>query len=163
MQCGAKNILYPLYIVAVTDTEHIVFRSFAVLCIHIMVLVESFESFTNIILGVFTDSVHHFARFSRCQLCNHYPNQCWNIIYWSLRNKIQWNLNQKSYILFKEKHLKMSSEKWRPFCLDHIVLKCSARNYNKPRQKRITCEIWITQMAINNSLGLARCGKILNV
>ena len=31
-----------------------------------------------------------------------YLNQCWNIVNWTLRNKVQWNLNQKSYIFIKE-------------------------------------------------------------
>ena len=33
----------------------------------------------------------------------HYLNQCWNIVNWILRNRLQWNLNQNSDI-FIEKH-----------------------------------------------------------
>ena len=29
---------------------------------------------------------------------SHYPNQCWYFVYWTLRNKLQWNLNRNSYI-----------------------------------------------------------------
>ena len=32
----------------------------------------------------------------------HYLNQCWNIVKTNLRNKIQWNLNLNSYILFRK-------------------------------------------------------------
>ena len=48
---------------------------------------------------------------------SHYLNQCWNIVNWTLRNKLQWNLNRNSYISFKKMHFKMPSGKWRPFCL----------------------------------------------
>ena len=32
----------------------------------------------------------------------HYLNQCWIIVNWTLRNKIQWNLNQNSKLFFHE-------------------------------------------------------------
>ena len=50
-----------------------------------------------------------------------YPNQCWNNVKWTLRNKFQWNFYQNSYISFKKMHLKMS-DKRQPFCLDLKVL-----------------------------------------
>ena len=40
---------------------------------------------------------------------SHYLNQCWNIVIWTLRNKFIFSS--------KKMHLKMSSGKWRPFCL----------------------------------------------
>ena len=33
---------------------------------------------------------------------NHYVNQCWNIVNWIPRNKLQWNLIRNSYIFIKE-------------------------------------------------------------
>ena len=33
---------------------------------------------------------------------SHYLNQCWNIVSWTHRNKLQWNFNQNSYIFFQE-------------------------------------------------------------
>ena len=33
---------------------------------------------------------------------SHYLNQCWNIVNWTLRNKLQWNLNRNSYIFNQE-------------------------------------------------------------
>ena len=47
-------------------------------------------------------------------------NQCWYIINWPLGNKLQWNLNWN--FAFKKLQLKMSSGKWRPFCLVLNVL-----------------------------------------
>ena len=47
---------------------------------------------------------------------NHYLHQCWNIINWTLRNKFQWNFNQRINFSFKNMHLKISSVKWQPFC-----------------------------------------------
>ena len=33
---------------------------------------------------------------------NHYLNQCWNIVNWTIRNKLQWNLNRNSNIFIQE-------------------------------------------------------------
>ena len=33
---------------------------------------------------------------------NRYLNQCWNIVYWTPRNKLQWNVNLNSYILSQD-------------------------------------------------------------
>ena len=33
---------------------------------------------------------------------SHYLNQCWNIVNWTLRNKLQWNLNRNSNIFIHE-------------------------------------------------------------
>ena len=41
---------------------------------------------------------------------------------WTLRNKLQWNLNWNSYVFIKKMHLKLLSEKWRPFSLSLNVL-----------------------------------------
>ena len=46
---------------------------------------------------------------------SHYVNQCRNNVNWTLRNKLQWNLNRNSYIFIQENALKISSGKWRPF------------------------------------------------
>ena len=33
---------------------------------------------------------------------SHYPNQCWNIVNWTYRNKPQWNFNRNSNIFIEE-------------------------------------------------------------
>ena len=33
---------------------------------------------------------------------SHYLNQCWNIVNWILRKKLQWNLNHNLYIFIQE-------------------------------------------------------------
>ena len=33
---------------------------------------------------------------------SHYPNQCWNIVNWTLRNKLQWNFNRNYNIFIQE-------------------------------------------------------------
>ena len=53
---------------------------------------------------------------------SHYLNQCWNIVNWTLRNKLQWNFNRSSNIVIQEMRLKVSSAKWRPFYLGLNVL-----------------------------------------
>ena len=46
---------------------------------------------------------------------SHYPNQCRNIVNWTISIEID-------TFSCKKMHLKMSSGKWRPFCLDLNVL-----------------------------------------
>ena len=52
----------------------------------------------------------------------HSLNQCWHVVNFTIRNTSQSNFNRNSYI-FKKMHFKMSSGKWRPFCLVHNVLR----------------------------------------
>ena len=33
---------------------------------------------------------------------SHYLNQWWDIVYWTFRNKLQWNFNRNSYIFTQE-------------------------------------------------------------
>ena len=40
---------------------------------------------------------------------SHYLNQCWVIVNWTVRNKLQWKLNGILSFSFKKMHLKMSS------------------------------------------------------
>ena len=69
---------------------------------------------------------------------SHYLNQCWNIVNWTLRLRIQLTIFQHWFkalgtnfseilienqtLLFKKMRLKISSGKWRPFCLSLNVL-----------------------------------------
>ena len=44
-------------------------------------------------------------------------DQCWLIVNWTHSINLQWNLNENEIVhSFMNMHLKMSSEKWRPFC-----------------------------------------------
>ena len=47
---------------------------------------------------------------------SHYLNQRWNIVNWTLRNKLQWNLNRNLYIFIQENTFE-NVWKWRPFYL----------------------------------------------
>ena len=56
---------------------------------------------------------------------SHYLNQCWNVVNWPLRNKLQWNLNQNSYIAIGENAFengvcKMASIMSRPQCVKEV-------------------------------------------
>ena len=56
---------------------------------------------------------------------SHYLNQCWYVVNWTLKNKRQWILSEFNF-LFKKMHLKMSSAKWRPFCLGlNLLIQCN--------------------------------------
>ena len=53
---------------------------------------------------------------------SHYLNQCWNIVNWTLGNKLQWNFNGNSYIFIQENALEnvvceMASILSRPQCV----------------------------------------------
>ena len=53
---------------------------------------------------------------------SHYLNQSWYIVNWTLRNKLQWNLNRNSYIFIQENAFenivwKMASILPRPQCV----------------------------------------------
>ena len=54
---------------------------------------------------------------------SHYIKQCWNIVNSNLRNKLKWNPERNYTFSPKKMHLKMSSVKWRQFCLGFSVLK----------------------------------------
>ena len=56
---------------------------------------------------------------------SHDPSQYWLIVNWTLRNIIQWNLNQNITIfkkIFKEISLKMLTANWLSFCLGPNML-----------------------------------------
>ena len=46
----------------------------------------------------------HWLRYwlVACLAPSHYLNQCWNIVNWTLRNKLQWSPNQNSKIFIQE-------------------------------------------------------------
>ena len=43
------------------------------------------------------------------------PEQCWNVVNWTLKNQLQWNFNRNSYIFIEENFLKISPGKQGPF------------------------------------------------
>ena len=58
---------------------------------------------------------------------SHYLNQCWNIVNWTLRNKLQWNFNRNSNIFIRENALEngvceMASSLSRPQCVKTDVV-----------------------------------------
>ena len=57
-----------------------------------------------------------------CSVPSHYLNQCWNIVNWTLGNKLQWNLNRISNIFIQENEFenvvwKMAAILSRPQCV----------------------------------------------
>ena len=72
---------------------------------------------THICVGKLTNFVSDNGLLSGRRQ-GHYLNQCWNIVNWTLRENLQWNLIG----IIEENALKMSSTKWRPFCLSLNVL-----------------------------------------
>ena len=80
--------------------------------------------------------VTHICVSTTCQHCfrwwpaawlapSHYLNQYWNVVNWTLRNKLQWNLNQNSYLFiqgnaFKNIGRKLAAILSRPQCAKDI-------------------------------------------
>ena len=56
---------------------------------------------------------------------SHYLNQCWNIVNSNLRTNFSEISSEIHAFPFTKMHLKMSSGKWRPFCLGLNVLNTS--------------------------------------
>ena len=59
---------------------------------------------------------------------SHYLKQCWNIVKWTLGNKLQWNFNQNSNIFihknaFESVVCDMASILSRPQCVKHVYLR----------------------------------------
>ena len=58
-------------------------------------------------------------------------DQCWNIVNWTLRNKIQWNFNRNSYIFIQENALEnvvceVASFLSRPQCVKLLAHCCTS-------------------------------------
>ena len=60
---------------------------------------------------------------------SHYLNHCWNIVRWTLRNKIHEKLIGNYIFSVKKMHLKISAAKWWPFCLSLSVLRYTKIDY----------------------------------
>ena len=57
---------------------------------------------------------------------SHYLNQCWNIVNWTPRNKLQWNVYRNSYIFIQENPFenvvwKMVAILSRPQCVNSLA------------------------------------------
>ena len=94
-----------------------------------------------------------------CRLvgASHYLNQCWNIVNCAIRDKLQWQFHRIQIFSVNKMHLKISSTKWRPFCLGLKVLKYLSYDWedallsyeiiNLPSNWRCTmCMIWSNQV-----------------
>ena len=56
---------------------------------------------------------------------SHYLDQCWNIVNWTPKNKLQWNFNQNSCIFIQENPFeyvvwKMAALSSRPRCVNNV-------------------------------------------
>ena len=66
---------------------------------------------------------HEFPQLIEAEWRIYYRNQCWNIVNWTTRNKIQWNFNRNIYIFDQENPFenvvwKMSVILSRPQCVN---------------------------------------------
>ena len=74
---------------------------------------------------------HHWFRLGlvACSAPSHYLNQCWDIVNWTPRNKLQWNFNRNSYIFIQENRFenvvwKMAAILARPQCVKFVPIIC---------------------------------------
>ena len=110
---------------------------------------------------------HHWFRY--CLVAwpapSHYLNQCWNIVNWTLGNKLQWNLNQSLHIFIHEKTLenvvrKMAAILSRPQCAklrkarDHapnlviVDLQCCIVLFTKDCVRNISVDVVVLKVSI---------------
>ena len=82
--------------------------------------IHAFLAYINRYMGWWSN--HHWHRhwLVAWSVPSHYLNQCWNIVHWTLRNKLQWNFIWK--FSYKKMNLKPLSRKCGPFCLYLNVL-----------------------------------------
>ena len=103
---------------------------------------------------------HHCFRqwLGACSAPSHYLNQCWNIVNWTLRNKLQWNLNRNSIIFIQENAFenvvwKMAAILTRPQCVKRtnngltwsILWQC-----NEPRHQQTWHESHLPQYFVSH-------------
>ena len=60
---------------------------------------------------------------------SHYLHQCWNIVNWALRNKLQWDLNWNSYIFIQENTLKNVVRKMMAILSRPQCVKCGLSGF----------------------------------
>ena len=75
---------------------------------------------------------------------SHYQNQCWNIVNWTLRNKLQWKFYWNSYIFIQENALenvawKMAAILSRPQCVNCIMYQPDPRIKD---QLKVICKVY---------------------
>ena len=90
-------------------------------------------------------------------LPSHYLNQFWNIVNWTLRNKLQWIFFEMLAFSFNKMLLKMSSVKWQPFCLGLNVLRIS--NYIPQKITDVITYPWWRHQMETFSASLAFCAE----
>ena len=80
-------------------------------------------------------------------MSSHYLTQCWNIVNWTLRNKIQWKLNRNSYIFIQENTFekvvcKMMAILSQPHCVQDSLLSVRLHPVIGIPTYSISHEIW---------------------
>ena len=79
---------------------------------------------------------------------SHYLNQCWNIVNWTLRNKLQWKFNRNSNIFIQENALEIVVCEMGSFSTHPQCVKCHEmgilQNYACKNQYLNMTAKWIT-------------------
>ena len=90
---------------------------------------------------------HHWFRYwlVACSAPSHYLNQCWNIVNWTFRNKLQWNFNRNSNIFiqvfaFENVVRKMAFILSRPQWVNHMTPSLKYKSCHFGRTPRLV--IW---------------------
>ena len=83
-----------------------------------------------------------------------YQNQCWSIINWTHRNKLQWNLNRKLYIFIHENAFqnvvcKMAVILSRPQCAKYSPCYVADPTKDSTKNCRWNCSIDCLNLAIS--------------
>ena len=89
---------------------------------------------------------------------SHYLNQCWNIVNWTIGNKLQWNLNPNLYIFIQENAFEIVIRKLvailsQPHCVKYSFIGSEAINLKEWQRNLGPVLIWRCDLtSIGNSI-----------
>ena len=78
---------------------------------------------------------------------SHYLNQCWDVVNWTPRKKLQWNYNRNSSIFIQENAFQYGGWKtaailFRPQCVKMMPHECHVIQNHWQLESSITCTAW---------------------
>ena len=89
-----------------------------------------------------------------CSPPSHYLNQCWNIVNWTFRNKLQWHFNRNSNIFIQEiAFVKMPSAKWRLCCLGLNELITQVESTSCGKHSTLLHSLWMLMQCSTHGAG----------
>ena len=127
---------------------------------------------TNICIS--NPGYHCFRKWPvACTVPSHYLNQCWNIVNWTPRNKLQWTLNWNSYIFIQENACEnvvwtMAAILSRPQCVKKRLWICcqlslkysKSTSHGSPKDMQaMDVHLWVHRLIFLFYISMGQCKK----